>query len=613
MPGRILTALLVLLFNTGLFADPQVINHQISFENRRNQYADVRLTLPVQSSSVDLVMPNWTPGSYLIREYAAHVESLQARGHSGKALQVTKIEKNQWRIATAGEQQIDVSYAVWSGELAANAAWIENDFAILNGAALFLYNENIRHLPQRLSIVLPDSWRNAHVALPQAKPGDEYLARDFDELIDSPILLGNTTNYPFALDGQEYELISQGDGRLWDMGKAADDLEKLVKSVQSFWQVNPLERKYLFMNIIAPGQGGLEHDYSTFVLSSPWQMRFRGDYIRWLSLLAHEFFHVWNVRRLRPQAFSKYEYNQETYSRELWLVEGLSSYYDNLLLFRSGLITVDEYLALLSDEILKYESAPGRKVRSAEQSSFDAWIKHYKPDANTINSDVSYYRRGSLIGFVADQKIRQATGGEFSLDDVMRELYRQYGVGSENPGGFPPRAFESLIEQLAGKKISQEIEDLLTSVSDPDVDSVLEFYGLQLDRQPGRQAAEAAGGPIPTDFGAVWNTTQPMLLIESVIRGSTGAEAGLLPGDELLAINNHRVDRFNIQDRLLRLQPGEEVELLLARNARVLTLPVKMQHAMPDKYRIGIKPDIGNREKKRMQEWLGLRLIFKPN
>lgn len=613
MRAEWLIALLLLLFSVVLPADQLTVEHQLGFDNRKNQYVDVQLSIPVQSAEVTLAMPSWTPGSYLIRDYAAQVESLRASGQSGKTLAVSKIEKNRWRIETAGETRINIEYSVWAGELAVNAGWVESDFAILNGAGIFLYNETIRDLPQRLHINLPESWRNVHVALPRSDEPYTFLARDFDELVDSPVLLGNTTSYPFEVDGHSYALINQGDERLWDGDRAAADTARVVQSVQTFWQTNPLKREYLFMNLISNGSGGLEHDYSTVIMSSPWQMRNRNDYIRWLALLSHEFFHAWNVRRLRPQALRQYDYSREIYTRELWLAEGLSSYYDNLLLFRSGLITVDEYLALLAEEIRNYEVSPGRKVRSAEQASFDTWIKHYKPDANSINSDVSYYRKGSLIGFFADTAIRKSSKQKVSLDDILREMYRRFGPEGSQSQGYPPRAFETLIEQQVGKAVADQVEALLTTVADPDVDAALDYYGLQLDRAVLRKAAEVAGSPVPVDFGLVWNSQESLLLVESVVRGSSGSEAGVLPGDELLAINGQRVDRMTVQDQMLRLQPDESVDLLLVRHGRVLTLPVKVQHAIPDRYRISIKPDIRQREKDRMEQWLGMPLTFIKN
>ena len=613
MLKRFRITLLSLLASASLQAQPEFVEHQLSFEHRANQYASVRLSFAVQQETVDLAMPNWTPGSYLIRDFAAQVEDLQVQGGSGNALPVSKIEKHRWRIETAGEDWIEVGYRVWAGELAVNTSWVENDFALLNGAGLFLYNEATRHLPQRLRLVLPETWRDSHVALPSSGTEGTLLAENFDELVDSPILLGNTTRFPFEVDGHAYALINHGDTTLWDGEKAAADISRIVKSMQDFWGTNPLQREFLFMNVIANRRGGLEHDHSTVVMSSPWQMRNSEDYARWLSLVAHEFFHVWNVRRLRPQALSEYQYDSETYTRELWLAEGLTSYYDNLLSFRAGVLTVEEYMALLADEILQYELSPGRKVRTAEEASFDAWIKLYKPDANSINSDISYYRKGSLIGLVADAAIRKASNQEFSLDDVMRQMYRLYGPSETSPKGYPPRAFEALVEEMVGREIAQEIENLLTTVADPDIDAALDFYGLRLERAPSRRVAEASGSPVPADFGLVWSTEDPSLIVESVVRGGSGSSAGVLPGDELMAINGQKVSRLNILDRMLRLQPGENAELLLVRNGRVLTLPAQAQHAIPDKYQILIKPDINKREKDRMENWLGLPLTFQRN
>ncbi len=613
MLKRFRITLLSLLASASLQAQQEFVEHQLSFEHRANQYVSVRLSFEVQQEAIDLAMPNWTPGSYLIRDFAAQVEDLQVHGRAGNPLSVSKIEKHRWRIETVGEDWIEVQYRVWAGQLAANTSWVESDFALLNGAGLFLYNESTRNLPQRLQVVLPETWQNRHVALPNFGADGAFLAENFDELVDSPILLGNTTRYPFEVDGQLYALINQGETSLWDGERAAGDISRIVKSVQDFWKINPLQREYLFMNIIANLSGGLEHDYSTVVMSSPWQMRNREDYVRWLSLVAHEFFHVWNVRRLRPQALSEYQYDSETYTRELWLAEGLSSYYDNLLLFRSGVLSVEEFMVLLADEILQYELSPGRKVRTAEEASFDAWIKHYKPDANSINSDISYYRKGSLIGLVADTAIRKASNQEYSLDDIMREMYRLYGPDGHSSKGYPPRAFEALVEQRAGEQVAQEIENLLTTVADPDIDAALDFYGLRLERTPSRQVAEASGSPVPTDFGLVWSIQEPLLIVETVVRGGSGSLAGVLPGDELIAVNGQRVSRMNILDRMLRMQPGENADLLLVRNGRMLTLTAQTQHAIPDKYLIAIKPDISKREKERMEKWLGLKLNFQKN
>jgi len=280
-------------------------------------------------------------------------------------------------------------------------------------------------------------------------------------------------------------------------------------------------------------------------------------------------------------------------------------------LLRSGLISVDEYFALLATEFHMYETTPGRRLDSAEAASFDAWIKHYKPNANSINKSVSYYRKGSIIGFVTDAAMRQSTDNRSSLDALMREMYDRYGPkASAASQGYPPTAFATIAGELAGQEIRKQVAIWLESTNDPDIESALAWYGLKLDRAPSRTAAIEAGLPEPTDFGLLWDESSPNLLVEAVLQGGSGAEAGILPLDEILAINKLRVTKETIKERMQRLVPGEKAEILLVRHGRVMTREVITQAAIPDKYLISVSPDISRKEKERMKSWLGVNLEF---
>jgi predicted metalloprotease with PDZ domain len=617
IPSKLIVALfgLTVIFSglslpTPAVAQSHRIDHQIGLSNRKNQYVSVSSRIPVNSEELELILPVWTPGPYLIRDFSAHVENFRARGKGGVVLPVRKTAKNRWLVTSGDEQEVVVEYSVWAGELAVNASWVEKDFAILNGASVFMYSESSRSWPQAVKIDLPVEWEHAYSAMLQLQGGSGFLAQDYDDLVDSPLLLGNGIEYPFKVSDQDYVLINQGESSLWDGERSSKDLSVIVETVQKFWEVNPFDRPYYFMNIIAQGSGGLEHDNSTVLLTGSWQMRYREDYVRWLALATHEFFHSWNVRRLRPAALSQYDYQQEVYTRELWIAEGLTSYYDNLLLLRSGLITVDEFFTLLAREFHKVETTPGRLVRSAELASFDTWIKHYKPDANSVNSVVSYYGKGAMIGFVTDAAIRRNSKNKQSLDTLMREMYLRYGPDGTEGVGYPPGAFQNLVQSLSSVEIRNEVDELLSSTSDPDIDSALKWYGLQLDRAPAKSAADASGGLAPAGFGVVWNKDSEDLAIEAVLSGSSGAQAGILPGDELLAINGFRVTKDNISDRMLRLLVGENTKLLLVRHEKLLSLTVTLQDAVPDKYQISIRPDISSRQKERMTAWLGIKLHF---
>jgi predicted metalloprotease with PDZ domain len=582
------------------------VAHTLSFPHRNNQFVHVSSRFPVTTDPVEVIMPSWSPGSYLIRDFAANVERFGAKDAAGNQRTVTKVAKNQWRIEAAGAGELILDYDVWAGQFNVAESWVESRMALLNGASVFLYSEQTRDLPQTVTITLPPDWPDVHTALEKTGNGRAYRARDYDELVDSPILLGTSVEYAFEVDGQPYALVLSEEPALWDGQASADDVARIVKAQQEFWGINPLERKYLFINLFYDKLAGLEHDHSTVMTCSPWQMRGRDDYIKWLGLVSHEFFHTWNVRRLRPEALLRYDYAREMYTRELWLAEGLTSYYDNLMLFRGGLIEVAEYFSLLAEEIRTYETTPGREIRSAELASFDTWIKQYKPDNNKLNSTISYYRKGALVGFVTDTEIRRVTNNRSSLDTVMREMYARYGPDSSGPRGFPPGAFESVVESVAGPETAQLVENMLKTTVEPDVDGALDWYGLALKRVPDPLPGGAAAGGL----GVVWNASGSALLAEHVLLGYPGAMAGVLPEDELIAIDGLRITTDDYLDRLPRLRPGENVQLTLARRGQLLTLEARVGDEIPPSYAVVMKSDISKRQKRRLETWLGVLLKF---
>jgi predicted metalloprotease with PDZ domain len=588
-----------------LAADTGFVDHRVDFPRRHNQYVTVTSVFPVQGNQAELVVPVWSPGSYLVRDFSAQIENLGVTGIDGQALPVRKVSKNRWLVDCEGESGITVNYEVWAGVLNVSSSWVESSTALLNGAGVFMFTDHSRSLPQQVKVVLPADWSTLHTSLDPTGDTAVFLARDYDELVDSPFMAGNAVAYDFEVDEQPYALVFSGESRFWDAERARDDVAKIVKSQQDFWGRVPFSKKYYFLNFFMGSSGGLEHDHSTVLMSDPLQMRNRDDYIKWLGLVSHEFFHSWNVRRLRPSTLSEYDYDGEMYTRELWLAEGLTSYYDNLLLLRAGLIEVAEYLKLLAAEIRNYETTPGREVRSAEQASFDTWIKQYKQDDNSVNSTVSYYRKGALIGFVTDTAIRRQTDNKVNLDTVMRTMFERYP--SPRQGGYPPGAFESLVEELAGAGVRGEVEEMLRTTRDPAVDEALDWYGLVLVRSLQAEAKTPAG------LGVIWDDGGAHLLVEQVVQGHAGSNAGLLPGDELLAVAGNRVTPLNYRSFLGRLKPGEEVDLVVARHGRLLTLETVVQDAIPEAYEIVPNPKIRNRQKNRMENWLGLELVFSKN
>src|SRR5215208_7006579 len=406
-------------------ADP--VRYTVSFPAPHTHYMEVTATVPTGGRpDVELMMAVWTPGSYLVREYERNVENVTATSTSGSALRVEKADKNRWRVASGGAPAITVHYRVYAHEMSVRTNWVEASFALINGAPTFLTVADMTPRPHEVILNPAAGWRRSMTGLPALAGGEHrYRAPDFDTLVDSPILLGNPAVYEFTVDGKPHYLVNEGEAGVFDGARAAKDLEAIVREYRRMWGFLPYE-KYVFLNMITEAGGGLEHKNSTTLMTNRWATRTRRAYLSWLQLASHEYFHAWNVKRLRPAELGPFDYENENITRSLWVAEGFTDYYADLQVVRAGLQTREEYLDDLSSTIELLQTTPGRLVQSAEMASFDAWIKYYRPDENSNNTSISYYTKGTVIAFLLDAKIRKATNGSRSLDDVMRAAYQKF-------------------------------------------------------------------------------------------------------------------------------------------------------------------------------------------
>jgi predicted metalloprotease with PDZ domain len=580
------------------------VRHTLSFPKDREQLILVRSEFPVSGPVTELIMPNWTPGSYLIRDYAANVDSISVVAEDGTAMAVQKVSKDRWQVNTPETTTLVVLYEVFTPDLSVRDSWTSRAFSLINGASVFLYTEQSRDLPQVLKVIADTDRGDVFTAMLPDSNGQGYRADNYDELVDNPIAVAKAPVYRFRHQEQDYVLLNVGENEFWDGKQTASDVKSIVAETQSFWSINPLQNPYWFMNFIVERGGGLEHDHSTVIMAGRRQMRDRLDYIKWLSVVAHEFFHVWNVRRMRPVEFSRIDYQREQYTSQLWLAEGLTSYFDNLLITRAGLISPDEYLELLASDIYKLETTPGRLLRPVTEDSFDAWIRQYQPNSNSVNSTVSYYTKGALIGFVLDTYLRKNSKGRHNLDEVMREMY---GLYSSKPYGND--AFEKAVVEVGGPRAGQFFQTLLTTTEELDIDAALDWYGLKLDRnaetnptgkKEGRKPASPQSG-----LGVIWDKEKPGMTVKSVLVGSSGSVAGVMPQDEILAIGEERLTPENLDSLMTSFRPGQVTTVLISRRGRIIQLDIQLDNSIPDSFNIVLQSDYKKSDIKRLQKLLG--------
>lgn len=574
---------------------PEPIRYTLSFPAPQTHYVEVTATVPTgRRADVDLMMAVWTPGSYLVREYARNVEAVTAAGPDGRALDVDKSKKNHWRIVTGGAPSITLKYRLYCREMSVRTNWVESDFAMINGAPTFITLADLAPRPHEVIIIPAPAWKRSVTALPEMGGGEHrYRAPDYDTLVDSPIVVGNPAVYDFVVDGKKHSLVNVGEGGVFDGTRAAKDLETIVKEDRRLWGFLPYDR-YVFFNMITESGGGLEHKNSTLLMTNRWTTRTRRAYLSWLELASHEYFHAWNVKRLRPAELGPFNYEDENITRSLWIAEGFTDYYAELQVHRAGLSTRDEYLEGLSNAIEALQTTPGRLVQSAEMASFDAWIKYYRPDENSPNTSISYYTKGTVIAFLLDAKIRKETAK--SLDDVMRAEYERFSGAK----GYTPEEFRLEAEKVTGISLKQFWDAAVESTAELNYSEALDTFGLRFKPVP----PPVADRPAKTWLGITTRNDNGRLVVTQVQRGSPADVAGINVDDEILAIDDFRVRADRFENRLEQYKPGDKVSVLVARREQLLKVDVPLMSEPVRSWRLEVNPNATEIQRRELEAWL---------
>jgi predicted metalloprotease with PDZ domain len=601
--------LLVLLVSTlvslpGIARDP--IAYTLRFPDAAAHYMDVEMVVPTEGANeLNLFLPTWTPGSYLVREYSRNIISMDAAA-SGSALEVTKTSKNRWIVESEGVASVTINYRLFCREINVRNNWVETDFAVVNGAPTFITIVDDYKRPYLVTVELPSGWETTASPLPSADTANSYSAPDFGTLVDSPLIAGSPQVDRFEVDGILHSLVTIGGGGVWDNARAARNVQHLVEAQRTFWGGLPYDEPYVFFNLLTGSRGGLEHKQSMLMTGDRWYTKNRGGIRSWLSLVSHEFFHAWNGKRLRPVELGPFEYEHENYSPSLWVVEGLTSYYQHILLARAGYHTHEKYLGALSGSIAGTEKTPGRFVQSLSESSFDAWIKAYRKDENSINALFSYYSGGAVAGFLMDAKIQQETDGARSLDDVLRAAFERYSGKS----GYTESEFIALASEIAGKDLTDWFDRLVRQPNQFDYQPALDWYGLEFEKPKPPESNSLPVADDPEDLtkgwlGAVTSSSEGNLKVTSIPSDTPAAAAGLSVDDEIIAIDRHRVDASGLKRLAGLMGAGATVDLLVSRQGLLTTLQVTLGEEPTETWKLKIKKDSTEEQKARVNKWLG--------
>jgi predicted metalloprotease with PDZ domain len=556
------------------------LTYHLSMPQPNSHYFAVKIDVQENTAAAqEFKLPVWTPGSYLVREFSKNLNQVRAIDAQGKELTVKKKAKNAWEVQCNGAASYTVFYEVYAFELSVRTSYLDNTHGFVAGAGVFMYTEETRNQLGVLKIYPHASFKKVSTALAPADFKSEpacqsFVFKDYDQLVDSPIEIGNQQEFFFMAAGVRHRVAMYGEAN-YNIAELQRDMAKVVESATAVFGSNPNQDYLFIVHNVTDGQGGLEHLNSCVLSVSRWTYT-GSNYLGFINLVAHEYFHLWNVKRIRPIELGPFNYDQECYTSLLWVMEGITSYYDELLLLRAGFYTKADFLNKLQSQINYVEGSPGSRVQPVAHASFDAWIKAYRPNENSNNTTMTYYSRGAVIGAVLDAYLIQRSKGKQSLDGFMQLLYQKYALDLKR--GFSETEFEQELANYCGEDMHAFFTQYVNGTAIIPYQKYFEPMGLKVTDQTSTL----------TNFGAALEPGE-VLKVRTVRSGSAAEDAGISVGDEILACDGFRIDKTGLENKYNNLQPGVSMELLLARDGKLFSTKCVMKTYAKPQFSLQIK------------------------
>jgi len=516
---------------------------------------EMRLDWAQMPAKAELKMPVWTPGSYLVREYARHVQDFDVKDAGGNNLTWQKINKNTWQIDTKGAKQIVAKYRVYANELTVRTNELNDEHAFFNNAALLMFPKDQLKVASTVTVAPYGNWKIA-TGLPKVEGlTNTFRAENYDVLYDSPFEVSDFKEITFNVQGKPHRYVVTGEGN-YDLKKMAADTEKIVTEAWKIFGELPYNDYTFIVNL--RGGGGLEHLNSTALQWNRFGFTPKARYTGFLNLVAHEYFHLWNVKRIRPDALGPFDYENENYTKLLWVAEGATAYYEGILLRRAGLITEKEFFDSRISLIQQLQERPGRLETSVEDASFDAWIKYYRQDENSVNNQISYYDKGEIVNMMLDVTIRTASGGTKSLDDVMRHLYDEFSKKGRN---YTPEDYQKISEMMAGKSLEDFFSKYVRGTEEIDYSAILQGIGVRLKTDANNADKAYIGANLAEEDGK--------LMVRSIPADTPAYEQGLNTGDQIVAVDGNRAGQAFLTSYIGEKKSGDKVKMTIFRFDRL--------------------------------------------